>query len=61
MLWLPSHCGVEDNELVDAMADKGAKLPQEEVPVPHATAKARIRRGKWEVKHGSAEKTYGDR
>ena len=61
VLWIPSHCGVTGNEIVDGLADEGTKLPQEGIPVTHATAKARIKRVKWEVKHARAKETFGER
>lgn len=61
VLWIPSHCGVAGNEIVDELANEGAKLPQEGIPVTHATAKARIKRTKWEVTHPRAQEIYGER
>jgi len=61
VLWIPSHCGVAGNEVVDELANEGAKLTQQGIPVTHATAKARIRRTKWEVKHPRACAIYGER
>ena len=50
-----------DNEVVDELANEGAKLPQDGIPVTHVTAKARIKRTKWEVTHPRAKEIYGDR
>ena len=61
IMWIPSHCGVDGNEVADKLADEGAKLPQEGIPVTHATAKARIRRTQWSLGHTRAEETYGER
>ena len=61
VLWIPSHCGVTGNEIVDELADVGAKMAQNGIPVTHATAKARIKRVKWEVKHARAQETFGER
>ena len=61
VLWIPSHCGVAGNEIVDELANDGAKLSQEGIPVTHATAKARIKRTKWEVTHPRAMEIYGER
>ena len=61
VLWIPSHCGVTGNEIVDKLAEEGAKLQQEGIPVTHATAKRRIKRVKWKVQHARAKETFGDR
>ena len=49
------------NEIVEKLANDGAKLPQEGIPVTHATAKARIKRSKWEVTYPRAMEIYGER
>ena len=61
VLWIPSHCGTLGNEVVDALANDGAKLPQGGIPVTHAIAKARIRKTKWKISHPRAAEMYGDR
>ena len=61
ILWIPSHCGCEGNEIADRLADEGTKLDQAEIPITHAIAQARVRKRKWEVKHDRAKETYGER
>ena len=36
-------------------------MPQEGIPVTHATAKRRIKRAKWKVQHARAKETFGER
>ena len=40
--FVPGHAGVEGNELADVMAEQGSKLPQVDVAIDLATAKAAL-------------------
>ena len=46
VMWVPSHCGLEFNEVADRLADKGAALTEEAKlePIPLAAAKAVAKR-----------------
>ena len=59
VLWVPSHCGCAGNEEADRLADEGTKLNQQEVPITHAIAQARVRKRKWTVEHDRAKEVFG--
>ena len=59
--WIPSHCNVYGNEKADKLAEKGSTLGQRNAPVTYGIAKAKIRSRKWEVTHGRAKQTFGER
>ena len=61
VLWVPSHCGIVGNERADVLADEGAKMSQEGIPVSHAIVKARIKRKKWDVSHPRGVEMYKGR
>ena len=61
ILWVPSHCGCEGNEVADRLADAGTELDQSEIPITYAIAQARVKKRKWEVQHQRARDTYGER
>ena len=42
--WIPSHKGIEYNDVADSLAAEGSNMTQQEVPVSFETAKACIRR-----------------
>ena len=42
--WIPSHCGVQGNERVDAIAKRASEMPQQEAQVDLNSAKATIRK-----------------
>jgi ribonuclease HI len=44
ILWCPSHCGIEGNEMADECANEGSTMDQEGVNWTFETAKAAIRR-----------------
>ena len=44
LIWVPSHCGLQQNEQADQAANEAAQLPQENRPTSLQTAKATIRR-----------------
>ena len=54
VLWVPSHCGLEGNELADERAKEGTTLQQAEVPLDQSTRRAVIRE---EVGRRYAERT----
>ena len=31
--WIPTHCGVKDNEHADRLAKQGANMEQEKIPI----------------------------
>ena len=61
LLWVPSHCKIPGNDRADELANQGAKLDQQGVPVSCKIVKARIRRKKWEITHDRVKKIYRDR
>lgn len=61
VLWVPSHCGTEGNERADQLANLGAKMRQEETPVPFGITKAKIKAEKWRIVHDRAREMYGER
>ena len=61
LYWIPSHCGTEGNEEADRLANVGAKLPQENVPVSYNIMKAKIRSLPWIISHERAKNTYKER
>lgn len=42
--WIPSHCGIEGNEMADRLADQGSRLDQSDVGLPLRVAKSNLRR-----------------
>ena len=42
--WVPSHCGIQLNEVADGLAREGSKMVQLDVPVDLSTAKAAIQK-----------------
>jgi ribonuclease HI len=61
ILWIPSHCGCEGNEIADQLANEGTKLDQADIPITHDIAQARVRKRKWSVSHVRAKDTYRER
>ena len=58
LLWIPSHCDIEGNEVADELARQGTEMSQEEVVVTHKIIKAKIRNRRWEVTHERAKALY---
>ena len=61
LLWIPSHCGIEGNEIADELAAKGTSLDQSNITVTHSIVKAKIRNRRWTPTHPRACATYGER
>ena len=49
MQWVPAHCGLEGNELVDTIANRGSSKCQSEVPVMYSGVCAKLDQIGWEV------------
>ena len=47
LLWIPSHCGIDGNEIADELAAKGTSLDQSNTIVTHSIVKAKIRNKRW--------------
>ena len=61
IMWIPSHCGIEGNERADQLANAGALMSQDDIPVTHAITKAKIKARKWQIEHPRAKAMYGER
>ena len=61
LCWVPSHCDTFGNEKADRLADKGAQMPQRNVPVTFSIVKAKIKSEKWRPEHARALKVFGER
>jgi len=61
VMWIPSHVGIEGNERADQLANAGALMDQEGIPVTHAITKAKIKAQKWQTTHPRAKEIYGER
>ena len=61
LCWVPSHCDTYGNDKADRLADKGAAMNQEGIPITYSIAKAKIRSQTWKVKHERAAEMFGDR
>ena len=61
LLWVPSHCRIEGNDMADKLAGHGTKMDQKEIGVTSKIVKARIKREKWKINHERALQTYRDR
>ena len=61
ILWVPSHCDIDGNEVADQLANEGRKKNQSDVPVTQAIIKAKIKARKWMPTHTRAKKMYGKR
>ena len=61
LCWVPSHCDTFGNEKADRLADEGAKMPQNNVPVTFNITRAKIKAEKWKPKHERAAKVFGER
>ena len=60
IMWIPSHVGIEGNEKADLLANAGALMDQEGIPVTHAITKAKIKAQKWQTTHSRAKEIYGE-
>ena len=61
LCWVPSHCDTFGNDKADRLADEGAKMPQNNVPVTFNITRAKIKAEKWKPKHERAAKMFGER
>ena len=61
LCWVPSHCDTYGNEKADRLADKGAKMSQENIPVTCSIAKAKLKSKRWQPTHPEATAMFGDR
>ena len=61
IMWIPSHVGIEGNEKADQLANAGALMDQDGIPVTHAITKAKVKAQKWQPTHSRAKKIYGEK
>ena len=61
LLWIPSHCNIPGNDRADELANRGAKLSQNDTITTHGIVKAKIRNRRWKVTHKRAKQTFRDR
>ena len=61
ILWVPSHCDIEGNEIADQLANEGRKKDQSSTPVTQAILKAKIKARKWVPTHPRAKQIYGQK
>ena len=60
VLWIPSHVDIPGNEEADTLANSGAAMSQNDIPVSQKIVKARIKQRKWRVTHARAAEMYGN-
>lgn len=57
--WIPAHCGVQGNEIADALAKEGGKLDQTDTSVPYKDEKTIVRsivQKRWSQQHPAYNK-----
>ena len=61
LLWIPSHCDINGNEIADELAKDGTTMDQSRTIVTHKIVKAKIKNRKWKTSHSRASATYKER
>ena len=57
IMWIPSHCGIEGNDMADELAKAGTELNQDEVPTTQNVITTKIKNKKWDITHERAKNT----
>ena len=61
LLWIPSHCDINGNEIANELAKDGTTMDQSRTIVTHKIVKTKIKNRKWKTSHSRVSATYKER